>query len=88
MRILIQNLKTPSKKLLGVLFYILSSLVVVLTAIYFSINKGTDVACSPVGGEIVCSRFRCDTGSPQKTFGGLGACSDGSSPIVIKTWGE
>lgn len=73
--------------------YLLFSIIVMITlwSSYFFFTKNQkqiEETCSPVGGELVCTRFQCKSGNPLKTFGGSGACSDGSKHIILKTWSE
>lgn len=71
--------------------YLLFSIIAIITlwSIYFFFIKNQtqiEETCSPVGEEIVCTRFQCKSGNPLKTLGGSGACSDGSKHIILKTW--
>ncbi|MBP9680677.1 MAG: hypothetical protein KBD76_04690 [Bacteriovorax sp.] len=75
-----------SKKIIA-----LSATLIVISGItYFFYSQDSSIgeSCSPVGEEVVCTRFKCTHGIPSPTLGGSGSCSDGSSPEVIKTWTE
>lgn len=51
-------------------------------------NGNSVQQCYPLPDYVYCIEFKCETGEPQMTIGGSGACTDGSVPIVIKTWNE
>lgn len=76
------NLVKVKKKYLALVFVV--TMILILS--YKIANRNVGETCSPVGDDLVCSRFKCQTGSPQATFGGSGSCSDNSKPTIIKTW--
>ena len=60
--------------------------VVLAATYYFRESAQVGETCSPVRDVTVCVQFKCETGEPLSTFGGAGACSDDSKPIILKTW--
>lgn len=70
--------------------YILVAIIIPLVVLGVILSKSKNQAtfCSRVGEQNVCVKFKCQTGDPVQTFGGAGACSDGSKSEIVETWEE